>query len=89
MGHFATHYFQKNDMLNAAIYATTLRQLSPEGWSGPWPFDPHDAGLHGKLNDLFGMQPATYLYQASDSLLKLLKDELARRGITEARRSLT
>ncbi len=67
--------------LLAAIYAMTLRQLSPEGWSGPWPFDPHDPALDGELNNLFGMAPPTYLYQACDALLKMVKDELARHGI--------
>lgn len=81
MGHIATHYYRTNDMLNAAIYAMTLRQLSPEGWSGPWPFDPHDALLHGELNRQFKMEPPTYLYQAADSLLKMVKDELLRHGI--------
>jgi hypothetical protein len=70
-------------MLNAAIYAMTLRQLSPEGWSGPWPLDPHDGVLHAELNNLFGMEPPTYLYKACDLLLKLVKDELARHGIAE------
>jgi hypothetical protein len=83
MGHIATHYYRKDDMVNAAIYAMALRQLSPKGWSGPWPFNPHDGLLHGKLNNLFGMQPPTYLYQACDSLLKMVKDKLARHGIAE------
>ena len=83
MGHIATHYYRKNDMVNAAIYAMALRQLSPKGWSGPWPFDPHNPLLHGELNNLFGMEPPTYLYQACDSLLKMVKDELARHGIVK------
>jgi hypothetical protein len=29
------------------------------------------------------MEPSTYLYQACDSLLKLVKDELAQHGIAE------
>ena len=69
--------------MNAAIYALALRQLSPRGWLGPWPFDPHDPHLHQELNKLFGMEPPTYLYQACDSLLQMLKDKLARHGIAE------
>jgi hypothetical protein len=83
LGHIATHYYRRGDMVNAAIYAMALRQLSPQGWSGPWPFDPHDPLLHGKLNNLFGMEPEAYLYKACDSLLKMVKDELARHGITD------
>jgi hypothetical protein len=87
IGHIATHYYDKNDMVNAAIYAMALRQLSPDGWSGPWPFDPHNPLLHGKLNKLFGMEPPAYLYQACDSLLQMVKDELARHGIADPRAS--
>jgi hypothetical protein len=83
LGHIATHYYDKSDMVNAAIYAMALRQLSPEGWSGPWPFDPHNPLLHGQLNRLFGMEPSTYLFQACDALLQMVKDELAQHGITE------
>jgi hypothetical protein len=81
LGHIATHYYRKNDLVNAAIYAMTLRHLSPKGWSGPWPFDPHNPHLHMELNRLFAMAPPKYLYQACDSLLKMVKDELARNGI--------
>jgi hypothetical protein len=81
LGHIASHYYWKNDMMNAAIYALALRHLSPMGYAPP--FDPHDAHLHMALNNYFGMSPPSYLYQACDSLLKLVKDELARHGITE------
>lgn len=81
LGHVATHYFRNDDLVNAAIHAMALRHLSPD-WSGPWPFDPHDSNLHAHLNQLFGMEPPTYLYQACDSLLQIVKCELARHGIT-------
>ena len=81
MGLIATHYYRKKDMVSAAIYALALRQLSPMGYSRP--FDPHDTHLHMELNKLFGMEPPSYVYQACDSLLKLVKDELARHGIAE------
>ena len=75
MGFLARHYHHKKDMVNAAIYAMALRQLSPMGYSGP--FDPHDINLHMDLNKLFGMDPPSYVFQACDSLLKMVKDELA------------
>jgi hypothetical protein len=81
LGHIATHYFRENDIVNAAIYAMALRQLSPMGYSGP--FDPHDPHLHGALNKLLGMEPPTYIYQACDSLLKTVKDALAQHGIAD------
>jgi hypothetical protein len=81
IGLLATHYHDKNDMVSAAIYAMALRQLSPMGYSGP--FDPHDTHLHMELNKLFGMDPPSYVFQACDSLLKIVKDELARHGISE------
>jgi hypothetical protein len=51
MGLIATHYYEKKDMVSAAIYAMALRQLSPMGYSGP--FDPHNMHLHLELNKLF------------------------------------
>jgi hypothetical protein len=78
----STHYYDNNDMLRASIYAMTLRQLSPKGYSGP--FDPHNPHLHLALNKLFGMEPPSYVFQAADSLLKTVKDELARHGIVES-----
>jgi hypothetical protein len=82
MGLIATHYYNKKDMVNAAIYAMALRQLSPKGY--PKPFDPNDVHLHMELNRLFGMDPPSYVFQACDSLLKVVKDELARHGITDS-----
>lgn len=81
LGLIATHHYRNNDMMSAAIYAMALRQLSPMGYSGP--FHPHDNFLHSNLNQLFGMQPPSYVYQACDSLLKMVKDELARHGIAD------
>jgi hypothetical protein len=79
--------------VNAAIYAMALRQLSPEGYAEPGgpddPGSPHNLLLHGKLNELFGMQPPTYVYQACDSLLEMLKHELARHGIRHSPSPLT
>jgi hypothetical protein len=87
MGLIATHYYRKNDMVNAAIYAMALRQLSPMGYSAPGgpndPGDPHDTHLHMELNKRFELEPPTYVFQACDSLLKIVKDELARHGIVD------
>jgi hypothetical protein len=87
LGIVGTDYFRKKDMVNAAIYAMALRQLSPEGYSRPTgPTDPggqHDVHLHGELNRLFGTTPPGYVFQACDSLLKLVKDELGRHGIAD------
>lgn len=82
LGLIATHYFDKKDMISAAMFAMALRQLSPMGYSGP--FDSHNHHLHMELNKLFGMEPPTYMFQACDSLLKMMKEELARHGIAES-----
>jgi hypothetical protein len=81
LGLIATHYYDSKDMVRAAIYAMTLRQLSPMGYSGP--FDPHNPHLHNALNSLLRTTPSSYLFQGADSLLKMLKDELARHGIAD------
>jgi hypothetical protein len=81
LGVITTHCYQKKDMVSAAIYAIALRQLSPTGYSGP--FDPHDQSLQMELNKLFGMDPPKYAFQACDSLLKTVKDELAKYGIRD------
>ena len=80
LGVIATHYYHKKDMVSAAIYAMALRQLAPDYET----FTPHDSHLHNELNRLFRMDPSTYLYHACDALLKMVKDELARRGIAES-----
>jgi hypothetical protein len=81
MGLVATHYFVKQDLVSAAIYAMALRQLSPEVISGPeYAHDPH---LHNELNKLFGVEDKHYLYEACDSLLDIVKKELARHGIID------
>jgi hypothetical protein len=82
LGLVATHHYEKKDIASAAIYAMALRQLTSEDCFGP--FDPHNPHLHMNLNELFGMEPPTYLFQACDSLLKMVKDELARHGIAES-----
>src|SRR5207253_2742121 len=81
LGLIATHYYHKNDMVSAAIYAMALRQLSPMGYSRP--FGPHDTHLHIELNRLMGMQSQNYLFEACDFLHKMVKDELAKHGITD------
>ncbi len=86
LGHIATHYYRQKDMVSATIYAMVLRQLSPMGYSGP--FDPHDTHLHMELNKLLGTESSGYVFEACDSLLKMVKDELARHGITEQQLSL-
>jgi hypothetical protein len=87
LGLIATHYCDKKDMVSAAIYAMALRRLAPKGYSSPTgshdPGNPHDIHLHNELNRLFGMEPPSYFYQACDSLLKMVKDELARHAITD------
>jgi hypothetical protein len=80
LGFVATHHYRNKDMVSAAIYAMALRELFPD-YSSP---NPHDAQLHRELNNkLCTMFPSHYLYQACDSLLKMVKDELARHGIAE------
>jgi hypothetical protein len=66
-------------MVNAVIYAMALLQLSPRYVPGQ--FTPHPSGLHTKLNELFQTRPGGYAYEACDLLLKMVKDELAQRGI--------
>jgi hypothetical protein len=46
---FATHYYNKNDLVSAAISVMAVRQLSPKG-----PYDPHNPNLHMALNELLG-----------------------------------
>jgi hypothetical protein len=73
-----THHYDKKDLVNAAIYAIALRQLSPVYKVGE--FSPHNSFLHSELNNRFGGNQR-YAYQACDSLLKMVKVELARHGI--------
>jgi len=81
LGLIATHHYRKNELVSAAIYAMALRRLSPH--YRPFEFNAHNGSLHSELNKRFGMSPPTYLYQASDSLLQMLKDELARHEIAD------
>jgi hypothetical protein len=80
LGLLATHHFKRGEMVSAAIYAMALRQLQPAGWST---FNPHDGQLHLELNRRFGLQDQGYMFSASDALMTVVKDELARHGITE------
>jgi formylglycine-generating enzyme required for sulfatase activity len=75
------HHYRKNELVSAAIYAMALRRLSPH--YKPFEFNAHNGSLHSELNKRFGMSPPTYLYQASDSLLQMLKDELGRHEIAD------
>ena len=79
--HITTHHYKKNELVSAAIYATALRRLSPI--YKPGEFNPHDAFLHSELNNRFGMSPATYAYQAVDTLRQMLVDKLAQHGISD------
>jgi hypothetical protein len=82
MDRLTRHHHSKGDLVSGAIYAMALRHLSPDYKAGE--FTPHDISLHMKLNSFFGMEPPTHTYQACDSLLKIVKDELARRGVTDS-----
>jgi hypothetical protein len=77
----ATHHFRQGDLVSAAIYAAALRQLSPKGYERP--FDPHDTFLHMELNKRILDGKSSYLFQACDGLLGLLKAELERHGIRD------
>jgi hypothetical protein len=78
----ATHFHRQRDMVTATVLAMALRRLSPAGYS--WPFDPHDRFLHAELNRIFGMESGVYAYRACESLLDMVKKELAKHGITDA-----
>jgi hypothetical protein len=86
LGLTATYCYRQNDVVSAAVYAMALRQLSPKWSPGPGG-NPHDAILHGKLNALLGMVPPTYLYQACDSLLQMVKDKLEPHGRAPRKKS--
>ena len=75
-----SHHYRRGELLSAAPYAITLRHLSPDYKVGE--FTPHDSHLHGAINAAFGMN--RYVYDAVDSLLQKVKDELAGHGITDA-----
>jgi len=79
IGLIAKHHCDNKDMVNAAIYLMALRQLS----SIVEPNQPylHATSVHSELNKIFGMED--YMFQACDSLLKIVKDELARHGIVD------
>ncbi len=81
LGHITKHHYDKNELVDAAIYATALRRLSPDYQPGE--FISHDTFLHTKLNELFGMNPPTHTYQAVDALLQMLIEKLAQHGISD------
>ena len=81
LGRITTHHFKNNQLVSAAIYAAALRQLWPK--EVPYKFDPHDKLLQIALNNRFGINPPTYVYQAVDSLKQMLVDKLAEHGITD------
>ena len=76
----ASHHYRKSELLSATLYAMILRHLSPHYQVGE--FTPHDSNLHGTINRAFGM--SRYAYDAVDSLLQELKDELAGHAIADA-----
>ncbi|MFZ2081241.1 MAG: hypothetical protein WAV38_32260 [Xanthobacteraceae bacterium] len=76
----ASHHCRRSELLSAALYAMTLRHLSPHFKMGE--FTPHDSHLHGKINSAFGLN--RYAYEAIDSLLQKSKGELLEHGITDA-----
>jgi len=75
------HHYKNKELVSAAIYAAALRRLSPDHKMGE--FTRHDMALHQEINSCFGMNPPTYLYQAVDTLLKMLVDKLAEHGIAD------
>jgi hypothetical protein len=82
LAHLTTHLYQNNELVSAAVYAAMLRRLSPDRRMGE--FTRHNMILHQELNRRFGMNPATYAYQAVDTLVRMLVDKLAQHGITDA-----
>jgi hypothetical protein len=81
LGHVTTHHYENRELVGATIYAMALRRLSPR--YQPSEITRHNAFLHSKLNELFGMSPPTYAYQAVDELLKMLSEKLAQHGISD------
>lgn len=76
LGLMSTYSYRQKDLVSAAIYAMALRQLSPSYTTR----NAHDYHLQTELNRLLGMKP-NYMFEACDSLLKIVKDELARHGV--------
>jgi hypothetical protein len=80
----ATHCYRKKDMVSAAIYAMALRQLSPLGDDLDFhDLRFHDIQLHEELNKLLGMDSPSYVFQACDLLLEMVKNELTRHEIAD------
>jgi hypothetical protein len=79
LGHITKHHYDKNKLVGATIYAMALRRLSPDYQPG----EITPRALHAKLNELFGMSPPTYAYQAVDELLNMLSEKLAQHGISD------
>ena len=72
------HSIERDDMVSAVIYAMALRQLSPRDVPGQ--FSPHIPSLHGRLNEIFEVPGEGYVDEASNLLLSMVKDEIARHG---------
>ncbi|HMJ86950.1 MAG TPA: hypothetical protein VK504_27415 [Vicinamibacterales bacterium] len=74
------HYHRENDITSAAIYALALRYLVPDSSrsrDSP-PVASHEYNVHTRLNEALGIIEPSYLLEGCDSLLRLLKTELAR-----------
>jgi hypothetical protein len=82
LAHLTTHLYKNGELVSAAIYAAALRRLSPDHKMGE--FTRHDMALHQELNRRFGMSPPRYVYQAVDTLVKMVVDKLAEHGIADA-----
>ncbi len=83
LGLLASHYYHNKDMVSGAILAMALRHLSPTYEIERGAPLGETTRLQLELDRLFGMTPPTYVFQACDSLLKIVKDELARHGIVD------
>ena len=46
-------------------------------------FTRHDMSLHQELNSRFGMNPPTHVYQAVDTMVKMVIDKLSQHGIVD------
>jgi hypothetical protein len=81
LGLFAQHYYDKKDLFSAAIIAIVLRYLDPNPNFGTDEPSIDTTFLQMELNKRFGMSSPQYIFQACDSMLNSLKEELARHDI--------
>ena len=81
LSHITNYHYNNNELVSATIYAAALRRLSPHYELGQ--FNRHNLSLHTKLNELFGMNPPAYAYQAVDAALQTLIEKLAQHGISD------